>query len=86
MIPTAKEFLESKHIEGSEPRCKAMIEFARLHVTETLKQAFLNSEMMISENDISKTRSFTDIYDDGCVTITVSKDSILNSYSLDLIK
>jgi len=39
MIPTAREFLESKHIEGSEKRCKAMIEFAKLHVTAALKEA-----------------------------------------------
>jgi len=62
------------------------IEFAKIHVAEALKEAFLNSEMRVSENDTNETPSFTDNYDDGYVTITVSKESILNAYTLDLIK
>jgi len=62
------------------------IEFAKYHVKLALEKAYLNSEMRVSENDTSETPSFTDNYDDGCVTITVSKDSILNAYPLDNIK
>jgi hypothetical protein len=74
MIPTAREFLESKHIEGSEKRCKAMIEFAKLHCT---KQARVISELDFEDlpeielaNDFEENRSL----------------NIRNAYSLDLIK
>ena len=67
-------------------RVKAMIEFAKLHVEAALKEAYLNSEMRVSENDTNEFPSFTDNYDDGYVTITVSKDSILNAYPLNNIK
>lgn len=62
------------------------IEFAKLHVEAALKEAFNNSEMRISENDTNEHPSFTDNYDDGYVTITISKNSILNSYPLENIK
>lgn len=64
----------------------AMIEFAKLHVTEALKEAFNNSEMRVSENDTNEHPSFTNNYDDGYVTITVSKNSILYAYPLENIK
>ena len=35
-IPTAKDFLEARHIEGSDKRCEALIEFAKLHVENAL--------------------------------------------------
>ena len=63
----------------------AMIEFAKMHVQEALEKAYLDSEMRVSENDTNEYPSFTDNYDDGYVTITVSKDSILNAYPLENI-
>ena len=63
----------------------AMIEFAKLHVEAALKEAFLSSEMRVSENDTNEYPSFVSNYDDGYVTITVSKDSILNAYPLENI-
>ena len=74
------------HIGTAKDIKKAMIEFAKLHVEQALEAAFNNSEMRVSENDTSETPSFTDNYDDGYVTITVSKNSIINAYPLDLIK
>jgi hypothetical protein len=62
---------------------KALKEFATLHVEKALEQAFLNSEMRVSENDTNETPGFTNNYDDGYVTITVSKDSILNAYNIE---
>ena len=96
-IPTAEEFLKSKdyNLGGNEELADGvltnnviedMIEFAKLHVEQALEAAFNNSEMRVSENDTSETPSFTDNYDDGYVTITVSKNSIINAYPLDLIK
>lgn len=86
---TAKEFFGFIEGENAYPPDfvhRKAIEFAKLHVTEALEQAFLNSEMRVSENDTNETPSFTDNYDDGYVTITVSIDSILNAYPLDNIK
>lgn len=65
---------------------KGMIEFAKYHVEQALEKAYLDSEMRVSENDTNEYPSFTDNYDDGYVTITVSKDSILNAYPLENIK
>ena len=65
---------------------RAMIDFAQLHVKAALDAAFLNSKMRISENDTTEFPSFTDNYDDGYVTITISKDSILSAYPEELIK
>ena len=80
--------LQSEHSGHycSEEVKKAMIEFAKLHVEAALKEAFNNSEMRVSENDTNEYPSFTDNYDDGYVTIKVSKDSILNAYTLNNIK
>ena len=96
-IPTAEEFLKQvspndefglrldlgnskKHIY------EIMCRFDKLHVQAALKEAFLNSEMRVSENDTNEYPSFVSNYDDGYVTITVSKDSILNAYPVTLIK
>ena len=74
-------------VNGTEQNYpEMMIEFAKLHVTEALKEAFNNSEMRVSENDTNEHPSFTNNYDDGYVTITVSKNSILYAYPLENIK
>ena len=86
-IPTAEEFYDKKDINGLPMSFnEKMIEFAKLHVETALKEAFLNSEMRVSENDTNEYPSFVSNYDDGYVTITVSKDSILNAYPLTNIK
>ena len=89
-IPTARIFLqnliEENNYDSNIDIEDAMIEFAKLHVEAALKEAYLNSEMRVSENDTNEFQSFTDNYDDGYVTITVSKDSILNAYPLNNIK
>ena len=78
-IPTAEEFVMKGHLrveddEQKDSLAKSHIEFAKIHVEAALKEAFLNSEMRVSENDTTE------------VTITVSKDSILNAYPLENIK
>ena len=87
---TAEEFLQRENIPtdilSGDDINYVMIEFAKIHVEAALKEAFNNSEMRVSENDTNEYPSFTDIYDDGYVTVTVSKDSILNAYSLENIK
>ena len=92
-MKTAEEFLNKKKYPsfnesgglGIHYVKEAMIEFAKMHVQEALKKAYLDSEMRVSENDTNEYPSFTDNYDDGYVTITVSKDSILNAYPLENI-
>ena len=89
-LPTAQELGNKLYqpigMSCNEFAIKLAIEFAKLHVEAALKEAFLNSEMRVSENDTNEHPSFTDNYNDGYVTITVSKDSILNSYPLENIK
>ena len=84
---TAKEFLvrdelfktplteEEKHyyidrIITYDDYIKGMIEFAKMHVQEALKQASEKAESYVI----------------GGLTSEVDKDSIINAYSLDLIK
>ena len=93
-MKTAEEFLIKKNYPlynefgglGMYYVKEAMIEFAKMHVQEALEKAYLDSEMRVSENDTNEYPSFTDNYDDGYVTITVSKDSILKAYPLENIK
>ena len=82
-MKTAAEFFDEGNFNNVTDM---LIEFAKMHVQEALEKAYLDSEMRVSENDTNEYPSFTDNYDDGYVTITVSKDSILNAYSLENIK
>ena len=56
---------------------EAMIEFAKMHVQEALKQASVEVEV---EHELSNP------YDPNSGYEIVNKDSILNAYPLDLIK
>ena len=85
-IPTAEEFFNPYGGYTREEMLIRAREFAKLHVKAALKKAFNNSEMRVSENDTNEYPSFTDNYDDGYVTITVSKNSILDAYPLENIK
>ncbi len=72
---TAEEFLKNNEeyymeIEESPEIFEMMIEFAKMHVQEALKQASENAESYVI----------------GGLTSEVDKDSILNAYPLDLIK
>ena len=57
---------------------QAMIEFAKLHVTEALKETSENFKMKLKEEVYE-----LDMNDDW---MEVDKNSILNAYSLDNIK
>jgi hypothetical protein len=75
-LPTAEEFLESQHetVPNIEFDIRqVMIEFAKLHVEQALKEA--------SENGQAKYDYTFEMY-----ISDVDKDSILNSYPLDKIK
>jgi hypothetical protein len=73
MIQSVKEFLESEEfysVSNDFDTHQAMIEFAKLHVQEALKQAAENAEL----------ESYGKF---GC---SINKESILNSYPLGNIK
>lgn len=73
MIPTSEDFLKmcSKNRHGNllNPR-EDLIEFAKLHVTEALKQASEKAEINVLDYN----------------NYEVDKESILNAYNLDEIK
>ena len=77
-MKTAEEFLKNFNEEENNIDKlyydsyvkKAMIQFAKMHVQEALKQASENAESYVV----------------GGLTSEVDKDSILNAYPLDLIK
>ena len=63
---------------------QAMIEYAKLHVQAALEAAFLDSKLRVDWGE--EEPEITDSYEDGTITITISKDSILNAYPLENIK
>ena len=83
---TAEEFLNTKFPKFEDLDNgniwsnieETMIEFAKLHVEAALKQASENFKMKIKEN-VQELHMNDD-------WMEVDKNSILNSYSLDLIK
>jgi hypothetical protein len=85
-IPTAKEFLESLDIEGSPRRCKAMIEFAKLHVEAALKEASEKAKASLGKDWIRTEETIHPGQLVDTIIIKVDKDSILNSYPLTNIK
>ena len=84
-VITAQEFLDISFGENKAVRSKitkAMIEFAKLHVQEALKQASEKSLMKDVNEDChyeDEEGNFPEIY-------FIDKDSILNAYDLDNIK
>lgn len=84
-VITAQEFLDISFGENKAVRSKitkAMIEFAKLHVQEALKQASEKSLMKDVNEDChyeDEEGNFPEIY-------FIDKDSILNAYNLNNIK
>jgi hypothetical protein len=80
-IPTAEELIETDYYHlhlDTDSIClgsieTAMIEFAKLHVEEALKEASEKADYITNGHE-----HITDIW--------IDKDSILNSYPLDKIK
>ena len=70
---TVKEFLEQDKngVYSEQDITKVMIEFAKMHVTEALKQASEKAEI---ENDWDNQKG------------NISKDSILTAYSLENVQ
>jgi len=74
-MPTAEDYaLSTMQNADTEDITKAMIEFAKLHVTEALKQASVKGE----------TKKYN--YGPGGSHIGIERNSILNAYPLENIK
>jgi len=80
-IPTALEFLKEAQSNPTKgwTTHKAMIEFAKLHVEATLKEASEKATVTPIDHEEISEGSFRPIWG-------VDDDSILNSYPLDNIK
>ena len=65
---------------------KAMIEFAKMHVQESLKQASEKAFVEYIDLNTDEIFDYTDVITDDDVGVNVNKESILNAYPLDLIK
>ena len=65
---------------------KGMIEFAKMHVQEALKQA--SEKVFVEYIDLNTDEIFdyTDVITDDDVEVNINKDSILNAYPLENIK
>ena len=95
MIVSAKEFIREKLYttkdgvedvhDSLEDVSQARKEFARLHVQEALKQAFLNSTLKCSETATSECTDI-DRYEDGIVSITINATSVTEAYPPENIK
>lgn len=81
-IPTAEEFLQQSNVVGMTGlMTPLMIEFAKLHVGQALKEASEKAETKIKMIDYVGVRAGGQ-YEDK----VVDKESILNSYPLEKIK
>lgn len=71
------------HIGTAKNIKKAMISFAKLHVTEALKQAYQKAELKEQEKGDEQICFMANDMGDAYV---LDKDSILNTYDLNNIK
>lgn len=90
MIPTAEQFRKDLlKKKGRVTEDEFMIEFAKFHVIEALKDAAENSKVVPTDYQPIPKRKVGSAYviiDREDVMIVVDKDSILNSYPLTNIK
>lgn len=89
MLPTAEEFLDNNIIDYlvSKKVKNVMIEFAKLHVEQALKEA---SEKAYAKgkgsNLTTKDKNFFYTFAGHIGEIEMNKDSILNAYPISNIK
>ena len=88
---TAEEFLKNNEeyymeIEESPEIFEMMIEFAKLHVQEALKQASEKAFVEYIDLNTDEIFDYTDVITDDDVEVNINKDSILNAYHLENIK
>jgi len=88
MIPTAEEFFRKfKHTHSPVNYHLALIEFAKLHVEEALKEACCNAVLASYNNKTNEPgESLFKTITSNDVEWTPCSESILNSYPLTNIK
>ena len=83
-VPTAEDF---KNHSGFIEETDRLIEFAKLHVTEALKEVSKNISLKeSSSNEINNNNIFPFITADDNTVWIINNDSILNAYPLENIK
>jgi hypothetical protein len=93
-MKTAEKFLNKKKYPsfnengglGIHYVKEAMIEFAKMHVQEALKQVSEKAFVEYIDLNTDEIFDYTDVIADDDVGVNVNKDSILNAYSLENIK
>ena len=92
-MKTSEEFLNKKKYPlfnengglGIHYVKEAMIEFAKMHVQEALKQASENAFVEYIDLNTDEIFDYTDVITDDDVEVNINKDSILNAYPLENI-
>ena len=92
-MKTAEKFLNKKKYPsfnengglGIHYVKEAMIEFAKMHVQEALKQASEKAFVEYIDLTTDEIFDYTDVITDDDVEANVNKDSILNAYPLENI-
>ena len=82
-MKTATEFFDEGNFNNVTDM---LIEFAKMHVQEALKQASENSFVEYIDLNTDEIFDYTDVITDDDVGVNVNKDSILNAYPLKNIK
>lgn len=94
-MKTTEEFLKnSKNVNYTSLKDEVklyfieqdLIEFAKMHVEEALKQASEKAFVEYIDLNTDEIFDYTDVITDDDVGVNVNKNSILNAYPLDLIK
>ena len=82
-MKTAAEFFDEGNFNNVTDM---LIEFAKMHVQEALKQASEKAFVEYIDLNTDEIFDYTDVITDDDVGVNVNKDSILNDYSLKNIK
>jgi len=84
---TAEEFLKENYkVKVGVTIEEVMIEFAKMHVQEALKQASEKAYEEYIDLNTKEIFDYTDVMVDDGVGVNINKDSILNAYPLENIK
>ena len=82
-MKTAAEFFDEGNFNNVTDM---LIEFAKMHVEEALKQVSEKAFVEYIDLNTDEIFDYTDVIADDDVGVNVNKDSILNAYSLENIK
>ena len=81
-MKTAAEFFDEGNFNNVTDM---LIEFAKMHVQEALKQASEKAFVEYIDLNTDEIFDYTDVITDDDVEVNINKDSILNAYPLENI-